>query len=131
MLPIWLLAGPQVHSAQAQSKRAGSAKYVCLPPDIPAETVVEAKQISATADRRVKIETAAQRLNKMNARCKAGKLRDHKGREIRFYRLQSCWGNPPADYLAVLDAERKELADLKKKFAVVEITCNPSGLAPF
>ncbi len=76
-------------------------------------------------------ETVIHRLDKIGARCKSGKLVDPKGKEIRFYRLQGCWGNPPADYLEILEQQKTELTQLKKKFTVIEITCSQSGLMPF
>jgi len=131
LLLTLLLAGVQVHSAQTSSKHVAVSKYVCLPDGIKADTIVEAKQITSTAGMRVAKETVVQRLNKLKARCRAGKLRDQKGKEIRFYQVQGCWGNPPADYLEILEEQTKHLRDLKKKFTVIEITCNPTGLMPF
>jgi hypothetical protein len=71
------------------------------------------------------------RLDKLDARCRAGKLVDGKNREIRFYQLQGCWGNPPPDYQEILIKQREELEELKRKYTVIEITCNPSGEMPF
>ncbi len=53
---------------------------------------------------------------------------DRKNRQIRFYRTQGCWGNPPANYLELMDAQNKAIADLKKKYTLIEMTCNPSGI---
>jgi hypothetical protein len=111
--------------------KQGASKYGCLPPDIKPDTIVETKPIKSMVGIRYIKETVVQRLDKMKARCKAGKLVDPKGREIRFYQLQDCWGNPPADYLEIVERQQSELKELRKKFTVIEITCNPSGTMPF
>ncbi|HUR97103.1 MAG TPA: hypothetical protein VMZ26_03435 [Pyrinomonadaceae bacterium] len=118
-----------MNSAQTKAKQP-PAKYGCLPRDIRPDTVTEVKKVAWRGGIRLIKETVGQRLDKMNARCKAGKLVDQKETEIRFHRLQGCWGNPPADYLEIMEGERKLLRDLRKKFTVIEITCNPSGFDP-
>ena len=107
------------------------SKYGCLPPGLTLDTIVSAAVVETASGNKIEKETVGQRLDKINAGCKAGKLSDGKGREIRFYRLQDCWGNPPSDYLTIIENQQKELRELKKKYTVVEITCNPSGLMPF
>ena len=131
LVPIWLLAGAQMHSAQTKATQAPQPKFSCLPGEITPDTVVEAKRVKWRGGIRLMKETVGQRLGKLNAQCKGGKLLDQGGREIRFHTLQGCWGNPPADYLEILETERNDLRNLKKKFTVIEITCNPSGLTPF
>lgn len=120
----------RMNKKAAKQTVVAQSKYGCLPADIQPDTIVSAALIPS-AGNKIQKETVKQRLDKMNARCKAGKLVDVKGREIRFYRLQGCWGNPPADYLEVMDNQQKELAELKKKYTVIELTCNPSGGMPF
>jgi len=132
-------SGAQTLCGQGKSKMKGKTtkqivaqpNYKCLPPDINLETIVSTKQVKSAAGNKIEQETVKQRLDKIKAGCKAGRLVDGKGREIRFYRLQGCWGNPPQDYQEILDNQQKELQELKKKYAVVEITCNPSGGMPF
>lgn len=129
---MWMAAGAQTYSAQTKTERKISTpKYGCLPADIKPDTIVEVKQGGPGGGSRLIKETVGQRLEKMKSSCKAGKLRDGKGREIRFYHLQGCWGNPPADSLRILDNQRKEIRKLRKRFAVIEIHCAPSGLMPF
>ncbi|MEO6334270.1 MAG: hypothetical protein ABIO91_04735 [Pyrinomonadaceae bacterium] len=106
------------------------AKYSCLSKDITPDTVAEVKQIRRVGGIRTVNETVGKRLAKMGARCKAGKLVDAKRKEIRFYKLQGCWGNPPADYLEILETEKNKLLDLRKRFTLIEITCNPSAIVP-
>jgi len=54
-------------------------------------------------------------------------LVDAKGTEIRFYQLIGCWGNPPDDYQEQLARQTKELANLRKRYHVIEMTCDSSG----
>ena len=72
--------------------------------------------------------TVAQKLKALRARCRKGKLVDARGTEIRFYQLIGCWGNPPDDYQEQLERQAKELAKLRKRYRVIEMTCNSSGL---
>ena len=71
--------------------------------------------------------TAEQRLRALKAKCVKSKLLDGDGKEIRFYRLQGCWGNPPADYRDILQRQSRELSALKKRFTVIEIPCDSTG----
>jgi hypothetical protein len=89
--------------------------YPCMSKDIKETTLVS------------KDKTVKQTLKMMKAKCSKGKLVDSKKREIRFYNLQGCWGNPPADYGEIMENQQKELAELKKKYTVIEISCNPTG----
>jgi len=70
--------------------------------------------------------TVAEKLKDLKARCRKHKLVDGKGREIRFYQLIGCWGNPPEDYQQQLARQAAELAKLRKSYRVIELTCNPS-----
>ncbi|MFM9904110.1 MAG: hypothetical protein ACKVQJ_06000 [Pyrinomonadaceae bacterium] len=85
---------------------------------------------SANGTLTTKTVTVKQTLAKMKAKCRHGKIVDRRGRQIRFYYLRGCWGNPPEDYQEILENQRKEIADLKKKFTVIEIPCNPNPLLP-
>ena len=97
----------------------------CLPPDIHITDVVS---IEPSEDGKPgKSVTVKKRLLQMKARCRGQKLVDVRGREIRFYHLTGCWGNPPADYQEILENQRREIEDLKKRYTVIEMTCNPSG----
>jgi hypothetical protein len=129
----------QTHFAQTATKAMPKAKtpaiaaskYVCLPAEIEPDTIIETRRIKSRVGVRLIKETAVQRLTKLNARCRAGKLFDGKGREIRFYQLEGCWGNPPPDHLEIVARQERELQNLKKKFTVIEVTCNPTGVMPF
>src|SRR5258706_1525068 len=68
----------------------------CLPEAIkPADVVTSALVGSSNSVKKVTVEG---KLIQLKASCKNGKLVDAAGREIRFFRLEGCWGNPPADY---------------------------------
>jgi len=94
----------------------------CLPADVNLEEVVSAPQLKSTttASKRV---TVREKLSRLKAHCKKGKLITGTGREIRFFRLAGCWGNPPDDYQEQLARQNQELQRLKKKYTVVEIPC--------
>jgi hypothetical protein len=100
-------------------------RKACLPQGIKQTDVVSAT-LRKPGSRSQQI-TVEQKLREMRARCVRGKLVDGRGREIRFYRLQGCWGNPPADYQEILQHQAEELARLKRLYTVIEMTCNPSG----
>jgi len=98
----------------------------CLPPGISATDVVSAQLVKSSNT--VKKTTVAQKLIELKARCKSGKLVDAAGKQIYFYRLTGCWGNPPADHQEILEQQDKELAKLRKRYTVIEMTCNPEGV---
>ena len=108
-------------TAQGRSRWQG-----CLPSDIDAGEVVSFESPSPGQVARKVTVTA--KLNQLGARCRAKRLVDAKGREIRFYRLTNCWGNPPENYQEIVDKQNQELARLRRRFRVVEISCNPSGV---
>ena len=108
----------------------------CLPKGITMETVVSAMRVRhagppsktiAGQENNVRKITVRDKLIELKARCKRGKLVDAAGKEIVFYRLKGCWGNPPQDYLEILQRQSEELEKLRKKYTVIELTCNPSG----
>ncbi len=102
----------------------------CLPQGITLQTVVSTKDMvfdPATMTQKFATIDVKETLSKLDGKCVSGKLVDKAGKEIKFYNLQGCWGNPPADYLEILETQAKELAEMRKKFTVIELTCNPSG----
>ena len=100
---------------------------VCLPAGIKPDTVVSSERVMSKGSTTTRTVTASQLLTKLRARCRKGKLIDVKGREIYFFRLIGCWGNPPEDYQELLERQRNELTRLKKKYTVIEITCSQNG----
>ncbi len=100
---------------------------VCLPAGIKPDTVVTSERAMSKGNTSIRTVTVSQLLTKLRARCKKGKLVDGKSREIYFYRLVGCWGNPPANYQELLEKQRNELTRLKRKYTVIEISCNQVG----
>ena len=100
---------------------------VCLPAGIKPDTVVTSERVMLKGSTAIRKVTVSQLLTKLRARCKKGKLVDGNSREIYFYRLVGCWGNPPDDYQELLEKQRNELVRLKKKYTVIEIPCNQDG----
>jgi len=106
-------------------------KYPCLPLDIKEDSIV-GTIIGHLPGGEMGIRTISvrQTLKILKARCYRGKLIDGKRKSIKFYTLQGCWGNPPADYMEILARQAKELAELKKRFTVVEISCHTGTMPP-
>lgn len=106
-------------------------KFPCLPKQITESSVVRTI-ISNSRDGSMKVikVTVGQTLRNLKARCRRGQLVDRNGRGIRFYTFQNCWGNPPANYQELIDDQRREIARLKRKYTVVEMTCNTGGMPP-
>lgn len=120
LFTLLLIAGASV-AAQGKSRWQG-----CLPADVDAAEIISLEP--AAADRAAKKITVTTKLNQLGARCRANRLVDAKGKQIHFYRLTGCWGNPPENYQEILVNQQEELAQLRRRYRVVEITCNPGGL---
>lgn len=103
--------------------RASKGFTPCLPEGIGLEEAVSVRQLKPTTATPSKRVTVRETLLSLEAHCKEGNLVAGSGREIRFYRLVGCWGNPPVDYLEQLARQNQELAQLKKNYTVVEIAC--------
>ncbi len=100
----------------------------CLPADVKLNDVVEAS-ITGYANGQHKV-TVESKLNELKATCnRDNKLIDGSGKQVVFYHLIGCWGNPPADYRELLEKQREEINKLKQQFTVIEMTCNPSGIS--
>ncbi len=99
----------------------------CLPDGVAATDIVSVEQVKSGVASKMRQITVATKLKQLRARCRRGKLVDATGREIRFYQLKDCWGNPPEGYEEILAQQAKELEDLRKRYHVIEMTCNPSG----
>lgn len=99
----------------------------CLPARIKPTDTVSAQRVRSSGV--VKRITVEDKLTELNARCKRGKLVDASGKEIYFFRMTGCWGNPPADYQEILQRQNDELEKLKKRYTVIQMTCNQEGLS--
>ena len=98
----------------------------CLPSTVKPTEVVTLRTVTTTNT--VEKITVEQKLTELKARCKNGKLVDASGKEIHFFRMTGCWGNPPPDYQEILEKQNNELEKLRKRYLVIEITCNPDGI---
>ena len=98
----------------------------CLPTGIKATDIVSAQRVRSTGG--IKKTTVEDKLTELKARCKKGKLVNPSGKEIYFFRMTGCWGNPPPDYQEILERQDKELKKLRKRYSVIEMTCNPEGV---
>ena len=107
---------------------AGYPLQHCLPTGTSLSDVVSTQFAKADpSGSLIRKLTVEERLIQLKARCEKGKLVDLNGKEIRFYRLIGCWGNPPADYREILHRQRTELEGLRERYTVIEMTCNPDG----
>jgi hypothetical protein len=72
-------------------------KYPCLPKGVTPETVVSATFANKPElSKRVFVKDE---LKKLKARCLNKKLVDFNKREIRFHKLQNCFGVQPPDFI--------------------------------
>ena len=98
----------------------------CLPAEISLDSLVTSEPAKANQPGATMKVTVRMRLVQLKARCKRGKLVDGKGKQIYFYTLIGCWGNPPADYLELLKHQAQEIQRLKKRYTVIQIPCAQS-----
>ena len=117
---LLILTGASV-AAQGKSRWQG-----CLPADVDANELISAEP--SFSGQPAKKITVTSRLNQIGARCRGKRLVDARGKPIHFYRLTGCWGNPPENYQEILENQRQELARLRRRYRVIEISCNPSGV---
>lgn len=97
----------------------------CMPSDTKLSDIVSADGYPG----QIKKVTVEQKLNELKAICNSNnKLVDSAGKQITFYRLDGCWGNPPYNYQDILQKQREDINKLKEQYTVVEMTCNPSGI---
>jgi hypothetical protein len=89
--------------------------------------VVSAQTIPGTA-MEVQTVTVRQTLRSLGARCQNQALVDRTGREIVFFQLQNCWGNPPINHQELVQQQVDAIAALEETNTVIQMTCNPSGI---
>jgi len=124
-----LMTGVLAFLCVANGTDAAKKDYSCLPPGIKNSSIVSAREEPPVKGvRQFRKITVEQELKQIRAKCTKGKLVDNTGTEIRFYKLTGCWGHPSPDDAEVLQRQRQELAALKKRYRVIEMTCNASGL---
>ena len=106
-------------------------KYPCLAPNIKEDSAASwVAETSAKGEQKTNKITVGQTLRKLGAECWRGTLVDGRRKPIYFFDLQGCWGNPPADYLEILDRQKEEIRKLKTKYTVIEMACDPGGTPP-
>jgi hypothetical protein len=103
------------------SAKASDSLLSCLPKDVTTESLV------SSAELKQKTLTVREALSGLEARCQGGKLVDKTGREVRFFHLIGCWGNPPANYQERLASQDREIQSLKKSYTVLEVSCAPTN----
>jgi hypothetical protein len=114
---------PPEKSATVTESPANAQISPCLPEGIHFDDLVLTETVGANQSPGKQL-TVRMNLAQLKARCKQGKLIDRKGRQIRFYNLIGCWGNPPADYEAMLQNQAREIKRLKRRFTVIQIPCS-------
>ena len=118
----------------AQGRQTPAVKPSLSPclSDASLDAVVDSKIVTWYNDGRPPVidkVTVEQKLAELKASCRSdNKLVDGSGKEITFYHLIGCWGNPPYDYQEILKKQEDEIHKLKEQYTVVEMTCNPSGI---
>ena len=125
MATLFLLGAVFLVGLSPQPATCTTNTDACMPTGIQATDVVSSQ--AAKPGGKVVTVTVAQKLKALRARCRRGKLVDARGTEVRFYQLIGCWGNPPDDYQQQLERQAKELAKLRKRYRVIEMTCDSSG----
>ena len=130
---VFAQAAGEPAGGQATTNNGGSQSSLvkCLPTDIKLNDVVEATSSGYANGQPVGSQkiTVEQKLNELKATCSGdNNLVDGNGRQISFYHLIGCWGNPPRNYQDILKRQREEIDKLKRQYTVIEITCNPSGV---
>jgi hypothetical protein len=123
LLMIFCLVVPCV----ALDASPGKPCCQCLPADVKRADIVSRLTFKPGVGKAARVVTVGQKLDELKAHCRRGKLVDSTGREIYFFHLQGCWGNPPENYQEVIDEQARKIAGLKKRYRVIEMTCNPSG----
>jgi hypothetical protein len=109
--------------AKKSPKQAAGKKSIgsCLPSETKLDDVVSRDSSNAPV-------TVEQKLKQLGASCSANnKLVAKNGKPIYFYRLTGCWGMAPQNYQEILAEQRRKIAELEKTYAVVQMTCNPTG----
>jgi hypothetical protein len=106
---------------------AKARSWNCLPDGIKGTDIVSTQAVRSGGRREFQKTTVAQKLTELKVRCRKGKLVDSSGVQVRLYKLKGCWGFPSEEHNEILEKQRQELLELKKRYRVIEMTCNPSG----
>ena len=123
--------GPIAQPASTNKAVSQPSLAKCLPANIKLSDVVAATNRGYAKGQAIEVDkvTVEQTLSELKATCNSdNKLVDGKGRQIVFYHLTGCWGNPPQGYQDILRKQQEEINKLKEQYTVIEMTCNPSGV---
>lgn len=129
-VPAQVTGGTTPGPAPGNNQVSHSSLGTCLPAGIKLSDVVDATSAGVANGQPVGLHkvTVEQKLSELGSTCnKDNKLVDSNGKQIVFYHLTGCWGNPPAGAQEILRRQRQELDKLKEQYTVIEMTCNPSG----
>jgi hypothetical protein len=117
------------------SRKPPTSIASCLPATFKLTDIVTANIVNSTPNQpgtppkvTIKKITVGQTLSKLKASCLKKKLRDRNHREIQFYKLTGCWGIEPPFAETALAKQAADLQALKKRYTVIEMTCNPGGI---
>ncbi len=99
----------------------------CLPKGVALESIVSGENSKSANGSIQKTATVRQTLTRIKARCKRGKLVDGASKQVYFYQLIGCWGNPPENYQELLERQDQEIQRLKKRYRVIQISCAQTG----
>jgi hypothetical protein len=122
---------PTTGQGSTNNEVSQSSVAKCLPLEIKLSDIVDAPTAGLGKNRPAASHgvTVEQKLNELKATCNSDKkLVDGNGKQIVFYHLTGCWGNPPEGYQDILQKQRDEISKLKEQYTVIEMTCNPSGI---
>ncbi len=115
---------PQAMALACPPRSMGTSPLKCLPNGIQGNSIVFAEIVNG----KVKQTTVQQTLTRMSARCQGKQLVDGKGRKVAFFQITSCGGAAPTpQMIKERQQEQTNLMNLKKRFQVIEMTCNPGG----
>jgi hypothetical protein len=115
---------PQAMALACPPRSTLTSALKCLPTGIQANSIVSAEIVNGT----VKQTTVQQTLTRMSARCQGNQLVDGKGRKVAFFKFSTCGGAAPTpQMIRERQQEQANLMNLKKRFQVIEMTCNPGG----
>lgn len=105
------------------SAETSDSNWPCLPKDVTPDTLVSGQELESAKGKTQEPVTVGEALRRIEAQCRDGKLFDKTGKEIYFFHLIGCWGNPPEDYQERLNLQTQEIQNLRKSYTVLEIPC--------
>lgn len=105
----------------ADKWKASARQFACLPDTFDLNEIIAYRTMPSGKEVTIKLKD---KLVELKATCREGKLVDRQKREIKLFRF-ACFGNPPADYDEIQQRQQQELSQLKERYTVIIIECNP------